>query len=229
MFNEPMRVETVRSGGDGLWTVGLVGIKSERFRKVSLTAQDLEKINILGTIFTYDSDSRLLRLGLQAYARMLAAVTLHPGTQGRNYRLPAERDYQAVWNAQKRVKVILDEWEKDGGKGPCPIPNEEFHAIRPSPNARGLTAVTRYGINRFGQLYLARQLVALLEFAKQAALAKKSSTLCALTLSRVADYCSSQSRWDTSQERNVNSFGRQALPMLWDFAQIVPFRHTVGS
>ncbi|MGA3208035.1 MAG: DUF1156 domain-containing protein [Syntrophales bacterium] len=162
-------------------------------------------------------------------ARMLAVVTLHPGIQGRNYRLPTESDYKTVWKAQKRVKVILDEWEEKGGKYPCPIPNEEFHSIRPSPNARGLTAVTRYGINKFGQLYLARQLVALLEFANQIGLAKKSSTLCALTLSRVADYCSAQSRWDTSQERNVNSFGRQALPMLWDFAEIVPFRHTVGS
>jgi len=162
-------------------------------------------------------------------ALLLAVVTLNPGVQGRNYRLPTVRDYQSVWKAQKRVKAILDEWEKEGGMRPCPIPNEEFHNIRPSPNARGLTAVTRYGINKFGQLYLARQLVALSEFAKQIGLAKKSSTLCALTLSRVADYCSAQSRWDSSQERNVNSFGRQALPMLWDFAEMVPFRHTVGS
>jgi len=72
LFNEPMRVETVRAGGDEIWTVGLVGIKSERFRKVSLTAQDLEKISILDTGFTYDSDSRLLRLGLQAYALGIA-------------------------------------------------------------------------------------------------------------------------------------------------------------
>jgi len=38
LFNEPMRVETVRVGGDGTWTVGLVGTQSERFRKVTLTA-----------------------------------------------------------------------------------------------------------------------------------------------------------------------------------------------
>ena len=39
LFNEPMRVETVRAGGDGTWTVGLVGTQSERFRKVTLSAQ----------------------------------------------------------------------------------------------------------------------------------------------------------------------------------------------
>ena len=72
MFSESMRVETVRAGGDGVWSVGLVGIKSERFRKVSLTAADLEQIRILDTKFTYNGDSRLLRLGLQAYALGIA-------------------------------------------------------------------------------------------------------------------------------------------------------------
>jgi hypothetical protein len=38
LFNEPMRVETVRIANDGNWTVGLVGTQSELFRKVSLTA-----------------------------------------------------------------------------------------------------------------------------------------------------------------------------------------------
>jgi adenine-specific DNA methylase len=162
-------------------------------------------------------------------ARLLAVVTFQSGMQGRHYRLSTDGDYLSVWKAWKRTKEILDRWEEEGENGPCPIPNEEFHGIRPSPNARGLTAVTRYGINSFGQLYTARQLVAILAFAKYIGMAKKSSTLCALTLSRMADYCSAQSRWDTSQERNVNSFGRQALPMLWDFSELVPFAHAVGS
>ena len=36
LFNEPMRVETVRAGGDRTWTFGLVGMQSELFRKVTL-------------------------------------------------------------------------------------------------------------------------------------------------------------------------------------------------
>jgi len=162
-------------------------------------------------------------------ARMTAVVTLRPGEKGRHYRLPTERDYQAVWKAQKRLRAILDEWERGGKKGLCPIPDEQFHDIRPSPNARGLTAVTRYGMNRFAQLYLPRQLLALTDFTQHVCEASIAQCLCALTLSRVADYCSTQSRWDTTQERNVNSFGRQALPMLWDFAELVPFRHGVGA
>jgi hypothetical protein len=37
-FSEPMRVETIRAGGDGTWVLGLVGVSSERFRKVTLSA-----------------------------------------------------------------------------------------------------------------------------------------------------------------------------------------------
>ena len=71
-FNEPMRVETVRPSGDGTWVAGLVGIKSERFRKVTLTPADFEALTILDTEFTYDGDGRLLRLGLQAYSLGIA-------------------------------------------------------------------------------------------------------------------------------------------------------------
>jgi len=50
-------------------------------------------------------------------ARMLAVMTLRPGEQGRHYRLPTERDYEVVGNAQQRLKEILNEWERGGRKG----------------------------------------------------------------------------------------------------------------
>ena len=72
LFNEPMRVETVRAGGDDMWTLGLVGTQSERFRKVTLSATDLAGLTILGAGFTYQGNGNLLRLGLQAYALGIA-------------------------------------------------------------------------------------------------------------------------------------------------------------
>jgi putative DNA methylase len=50
-------------------------------------------------------------------ARLLAVVTLKPGEQGRHYRLPTERDYEAVRRAQERLAAILGEWEQR--QGPC--------------------------------------------------------------------------------------------------------------
>ena len=46
LFNEPMRVETVRPVNGDTWSVGLVGVQSERFRNVTLTAADLQKLTI---------------------------------------------------------------------------------------------------------------------------------------------------------------------------------------
>ncbi len=72
LFNEPMRVETVRANGPDNWVVGLVGIQSERFRKVTLSAEDINTLSILDTDFSYEGDGRLLRLGLQAYSLGIA-------------------------------------------------------------------------------------------------------------------------------------------------------------
>ena len=64
MFNEPMRVETVRpSGGDSV-EAGLVGQRSEQFRRVTLTSSDFADLTILDTTQPYDGDGALLRLGL---------------------------------------------------------------------------------------------------------------------------------------------------------------------
>src|SRR4030043_190293 len=72
LFNEPMRVETVRANGPDTWIVGLVGTQSERFRSVTLTSRDIETLNIFEVTSTYDGDGRLLRLGLQAYSLGIA-------------------------------------------------------------------------------------------------------------------------------------------------------------
>src|SRR5690349_19845237 len=72
LFNEPMRVVTVRPHGNDTWDVGLVGLKSERFRPATLTSADLKSLTILEAGCTYDGDAKLLRLGLQAYALGIA-------------------------------------------------------------------------------------------------------------------------------------------------------------
>jgi superfamily II DNA or RNA helicase len=72
LFNEPMRVETVRPNGAGAWTVGLVGTQSEKFRSVTLTQADLASLKILNRACSYTGDGALLRLGLQAYSLGIA-------------------------------------------------------------------------------------------------------------------------------------------------------------
>ncbi len=72
LFNELMRVETVRSNGPNTVIAGLVGTKSERFRSVTLTTEQIQQLTILDTLSTYNGDGKLLRLGLQAYSLGIA-------------------------------------------------------------------------------------------------------------------------------------------------------------
>ena len=72
LFHEPMRIETAVPDGPGRWTLGLVGVRSERFRRVTLTTDDLQTLTISNPGFTYDGDGNLLRLGLQAYSLGIA-------------------------------------------------------------------------------------------------------------------------------------------------------------
>ena len=72
MFREPMRVETVRSNGLGIWVLGLVGQKSERFRRVTLKSDDISNLSIVDSSLSYEGDGKLLRIGLQAYSLGIA-------------------------------------------------------------------------------------------------------------------------------------------------------------
>jgi adenine-specific DNA methylase len=164
-------------------------------------------------------------------ARMLAVVTLKPGELGRRYRLPTERDYEAVRTAQQRVAKMLEEWERGGRQGLNPVPDEPINPIRPSPNARGLSAVTRYGASRFSDLYCARQSMFLRTLAKLIAQQSKAahSPALALLAGKQADYGSAQVTWASGGEFVRSGFPRQALSMAWDFAEAVPFADAAGS
>ena len=72
LFSEPMRVVTVAPNGPGVLVASLVGLRSEQFRQVTLTENDLAHLPISEPASSFDGDGRLLRLGLQAYALGIA-------------------------------------------------------------------------------------------------------------------------------------------------------------
>ena len=71
-FAEPMRVETVRRTGPDAWEAGLVGTRTEQFRRVTLTTEDVAGLAIADAARSYQGDGRLLRLALQAHALGIA-------------------------------------------------------------------------------------------------------------------------------------------------------------
>jgi adenine-specific DNA methylase len=161
-------------------------------------------------------------------ARMLAVVTLRPGETGRHYRLPAERDYEAVRKAQARVAKLLADWQRGGKQGLCPVPDEPTPAGGGSGAGRAFS-VQRYGMLQWGDLFTARQKAALVHLTRSVAAehGRKQALGCALNRVTMSDM--SCTRWNASAEKMQHTFGRQALPIVWDFAEVVVTADAPGN
>ncbi len=161
-------------------------------------------------------------------ARMLAVVLLKPGEMGRHYRLPTERDYEAVRKAQARVAKMLKEWESGGKQGLCPVPDEPLPPI----GTLGFR-VQRYGMLQWGDLFTARQKVALLHIglAIKRCGSPDLQELLGLVFDGVVDRNAVLATWrpQADQEKVEHVFARQALSMTWDFAEAVPTSESTGS
>ena len=76
LFSERMRVETVRASGKDTWVVGLVGVQSDKFRSVTLTAQELKTLSVIDSKLTYDGDSIKVEidLGFSVWTRQVVRL-----------------------------------------------------------------------------------------------------------------------------------------------------------
>ncbi|MBN2383965.1 DUF1156 domain-containing protein [bacterium] len=158
-------------------------------------------------------------------AKMLAVVTMSSGIQGRHYRLPNSNDLQAVFLSQGRYKKIIEEWQKDGKKELCPIPDE----LIPNTEIRRIS-VPLYGCRTWGSLFSKRQAISLFLLASltRAKYSISSSMsiavhhLLMLSVSKQAERLSSLVSWITQTSAPRGSFARQALGIVWDFCELVP-------
>jgi adenine-specific DNA methylase len=160
-------------------------------------------------------------------ARMLAVVHLKPGETGRHYRLPVERDYEAVRKSQARVAKILDEWERGGKQGLCPVPDE----LLPPIGTLGFR-VQRYGMLRWGDLFTARQKVTMVTLARLTTDLSKGSPAqepLMLSLTRAANAGCSLCRWHVTGEKHEGVYSRQALPIVWDYSEGNPLSAATGG
>lgn len=90
--------------------------------------------------------------------------------------------------------------------------------------------MTRYNMRTFGDLFAARQKLALVTLGKKVnATPDPTRRVIALTLGRLADFNSSVARWAAARETSAATFGRQALPMMWDFCETAPIGDSTGS
>lgn len=156
--------------------------------------------------------------------RLIAVVTVNGADSQRDFRSANARDYRAVARACRHLEVTssLEPY----------IPCEPIQSKRPSPNARGLSAVTRCGMVVFRDLYAPRQRLFLSTLAKAISeldCPREIKALLALALGRCSDRNSSLTRWDISSDNIGSTFSRQALQTVWDFAEVAPLAGGSGS
>ncbi len=173
-----------------------------------------------------------VRRGGAADARLFAVVTTRPGQQGRFYRLPTERDLEAARAATEE----LARRERAHQGEMSLVPDE------PLPVMSGVFNAPIYGHSTWGSLFTPRQALALTTLVRlvqeagercreeeESGLAEAARTCLAIAVSRQSDYTSSLCSWHVPGEKLNHTFGRQALPMLWDFTEVFPLSGASGD
>jgi putative DNA methylase len=122
---------------------------------------------------------------------------------------------------------------------------------QPMTNDRRWFSPPLYGLPNFIDLFTPRQLTALaflsdavravrtevIEHATASGMSKTdaenyATTVCtflALAVDRTADFNSSLCAWNSSNQKVMHLFGRQAIPMVWDFAEANTLGGSVGA
>jgi adenine-specific DNA methylase len=170
----------------------------------------------------------------------LIAVVLTSAAERRRYRAATDGDIAIARRAAEELTRRVAAAQESGLSL---LPLDALSPIRPSPAARGVSAVTRYGMNTWADLFAPRQALALSSFAtvlrdlqeevradlKDPSLARAVVTCLALPFSKMLDFGTSLTRWGNDDQGITGMFSRHALPMVWDFAEANPLEeHSWG-
>jgi adenine-specific DNA methylase len=162
--------------------------------------------------------------------QMPLAVIFEQAGAGKAYRPFTEQDEELF---QEALGLLA---EVDNG-----IPDELIPIERKQGNSG--FRVLLYGMTRWGDLFNVRQTLAVLTFSYQVRAAynamlaegmdqersKAITTYLAMAVDRLAEDQSSLCRWNSTAQKMQGTFGRQALPMVWDYCESSPFGGSVGD
>ena len=167
---------------------------------------------------------------------MLAVVTQHPNRKGKQYRLTTERDVAIFNKAQKHLSEKREHLRAAWGIDP--VPDELTPKLKGSGAERGIS-IHNYNLNTYGDLFNARQQLALVTLTEKIRdahaemrahgnhdpeYAKAISTYLGLWLDRIADKGSNLCLWRKTVETVEKLFGMATLPMVWDYGEANPLR-----
>ncbi len=180
------------------------------------------------------------RKGGAADARLFAVVATRADQPGRFYRLPDENDLRATAAAAKELGKRRKEHT-----GPLSLGPEELTPRGGGSGAGRAFSQRHYGMEQWSDLFTPRQALALTTLARLVREIEKMSasglsesgatpfdgmmaavsSLLAINLSKLADLATSCGAWEPNVQTVQHMYGRQAIPICWDFAE----GNTVGD
>jgi adenine-specific DNA methylase len=185
-----------------------------------------------------DNTTRKLFQEGKAGQRMVAVVLHYPKKQGKIYRIATKKDLEVYEEAERyleeKKKKLMEEWGID------PVPDEELRRV---PVTFGVINVWVYGMNTWGDLFNSRQKLALITFVEkmrqvykkmieegyEEEYAKAVVSYLGFVIDRQVDYNSTLCVWAVAGEFIAHTFGRQALPMIWDYFELSPWSEATGD
>lgn len=156
------------------------------------------------------------------------------GQNGKEYRLPTEMELCMTKEAEKVMSEAF-------AQIPFGLPEE------PTPKggsgASRAFSVDGYGFDQWNKLFTPRQLLAVGTFLKWTIAARVAvgsahedaewieaiAAYLAIQNDKVADYDSAVCHWHVSGEKLGSTFSRFALPIIWDYTELVPINDVGGA
>lgn len=157
----------------------------------------------------------------------------------KHYRLATASDEATYRSVQTKLEVKQEQLTIEWGMSA--IPDE------PTPEGKGSGAerafsVRNYGLNVWGDLFNSRQKLALITFTEKIRSAyskmlvwngkefcKAVITYLAINLDRLVDKGATLCIWSVTDEYLAHVFGRQTLPITWDYFEFNPFSESTGD
>jgi adenine-specific DNA methylase len=158
------------------------------------------------------------------------------GRSGFEFVLPRDADKTLV----AECNGVADTYLASEAHGPI---REPIDTRRPSPNARGLSGLTRYGVTRFDMVFNHRQRLSLgwycaflrtlhqhiIEMHYPTEWATAVADLISLTTGKLSDYNSKFCTWHINRQTIGHTFARYALPMTTDYVESNPIGGLTGG
>ncbi|MEI9476585.1 MAG: DUF1156 domain-containing protein, partial [Deltaproteobacteria bacterium] len=165
------------------------------------------------------ADLRIAGISGKMGERMVAVII--EGKNGKDYRMVEETDVKSFYHIQEgnseRPKEIL-------------------------PHFRNIN-LDLYGLTTWGSLFNSRQILVVQTFVdclheafetmrkeiRDYEYCRPVMIYLGLWVSRIVQRSSNVGLWDTTRETLQHPFGRQAIPMTWDYPEANPFSESTGS